>query len=120
MDRRRVLGADLDFSDKDVVLSPLPLFHSYALNLSVLCVLAAARANTSWNDFRRSRCWSCCSPGKFTMFPGVPTMFHYLLQRAQEAGVRQARQHAAVYLGGRDHAGDLEPVVRGAFRHHAS
>ena len=27
-------------SDKDVVLSPLPLFHSYALNLSVLSILA--------------------------------------------------------------------------------
>jgi long-chain acyl-CoA synthetase len=25
--------------------------------------------------------------GKYSIFPGVPTMFHYLLQRAQEAGV---------------------------------
>jgi len=25
--------------------------------------------------------------GKYTIFPGVPTMFHYLLQRAQETGV---------------------------------
>ena len=25
--------------------------------------------------------------GKYTLFPGVPTMFHYLLQRAQETGV---------------------------------
>jgi long-chain acyl-CoA synthetase len=27
--------------------------------------------------------------GKYTIFPGVPTMFHYLLHRAQEAGVER-------------------------------
>jgi acyl-CoA synthetase (AMP-forming)/AMP-acid ligase II len=27
--------------------------------------------------------------GKYSVFPGVPTMFHYLLQRAQEAGVNR-------------------------------
>jgi long-chain acyl-CoA synthetase len=30
-----------ELTEKDVILSPLPLFHSYALNLSVLGVLAA-------------------------------------------------------------------------------
>ena len=35
-----------DLSDKDVVLSPLPLFHSYALNLSVLRVLAVGSQRT--------------------------------------------------------------------------
>src|SRR4029077_5678682 len=34
------LGPSAGLSERDTVLSPLPLFHSYALNLSVLGVLA--------------------------------------------------------------------------------
>ena len=43
-----------DLGENDVVLSPLPLFHSYALNLSVLSVLAAGASEHILEDFRRS------------------------------------------------------------------
>jgi long-chain acyl-CoA synthetase len=78
-----------DFSDEDVVLSPLPLFHSYALNLSVLSVLAAGASEHIMERFSPQQVLELLQSGKYTVFPGVPTMFHYLLQRAQEAGVNR-------------------------------
>lgn len=71
-------------SENDTVLSPLPLFHSYALNLSVLSVLAVGATEHIMERFSTDRALALLGTGAFTVFPGVPTMFHYLLQRAQE------------------------------------
>jgi long-chain acyl-CoA synthetase len=76
-----------NLSDQDVVLSPLPLFHSYGLNLSVLSVLAVGASEHILERFSPQQALELLQSGKYSIFPGVPTMFHYLLQRAQEAGV---------------------------------
>ena len=67
-------------NERDVVLSPLPLFHSYALNLSVLGVLATGASEYIMERFSTSEAVKLLQTGAFTYFPGVPTMFHYLLQ----------------------------------------
>jgi long-chain acyl-CoA synthetase len=67
-------------SERDTVLSPLPLFHSYALNLSVLSVLATGASEYIMEKFSTSEVIRLLKTGEFTYFPGVPTMFHYLLQ----------------------------------------
>jgi long-chain acyl-CoA synthetase len=74
-------------NENDVVLSPLPLFHSYGLNLSVLGVLATGASEHILEKFSPQLALELLKTGKYSVFPGVPTMFHYLLQRAQEAGV---------------------------------
>jgi long-chain acyl-CoA synthetase len=71
-------------SDKDSVLSPLPLFHSYALNLSVLSVLAAGASEYIMEKFSTAEVLTLLGTGSYTLMPGVPTMYHYLLQRARE------------------------------------
>jgi long-chain acyl-CoA synthetase len=76
-----------ELTDKDVILSPLPLFHSYALNLSVLTVLAVGASEHILEKFSPQLALELMQTGKYTMFPGVPTMFHYLLNRASETGV---------------------------------
>jgi acyl-CoA synthetase (AMP-forming)/AMP-acid ligase II len=70
-------------SETDTVLSPLPLFHSYALNLSVLSILATGAAAHILEKFSTAEVLSLLESGRYTLFPGVPTMFHYLLQAAQ-------------------------------------
>lgn len=70
-------------SDQDHVLSPLPLFHSYALNLSVLGILAAGASEYIMEKFSTSEALRLLESGTFTLFPGVPTMFHYLLETAK-------------------------------------
>ena len=67
-------------SDRDVVLSPLPLFHSYALNLSVLSILATGASEYIIEKFSTGEAVRLLKTGEFTLFPGVPTMFHYLLE----------------------------------------
>ncbi len=76
-------------SERDTVLSPLPLFHSYALNLSVLSILAAGATEYIMEKFSTSEAVRLLKTGEFTYFPGVPTMFHYLLQATRgEKGVK--------------------------------
>lgn len=69
-------------SERDVVLSPLPLFHSYALNLSVLSILAVGASEFIMEKFSTKEVCRLLSSGEFTMFPGVPTMFNYLVEAA--------------------------------------
>lgn len=71
-------------SEKDKVLSPLPLFHSYALNLSVLSILATGASEYIMEKFSTAEALEHLKTGAYTLMPGVPTMFHYLLQRARE------------------------------------
>ncbi|SFO92883.1 Acyl-CoA synthetase (AMP-forming)/AMP-acid ligase II [Bradyrhizobium sp. Ghvi] len=78
-----------ELTDKDVVLSPLPLFHSYGLNLSVLSVLAVGASEHIMEKFSPQQALDLLQTGKYSILPGVPTMFHYLLHRAQEAGVER-------------------------------
>jgi long-chain acyl-CoA synthetase len=70
-------------SERDTVLSPLPLFHSYALNLSVLAILATGASEYIMEKFSTSEAMRLLHTGEFTVFPGVPTMFHYLMQGAE-------------------------------------
>jgi long-chain acyl-CoA synthetase len=70
-------------SDRDHVLSPLPLFHSYALNLSVLGILATGASAYIMDRYSTSEALKLLDGGPFTLMPGVPTMFHYLLQGAE-------------------------------------
>jgi len=74
--------------EHDVVLSPLPLFHSYALNLSVLGVLATGASEHIMEKYSTGEAVKLLRTGEFTFFPGVPTMFHYFLQATHaEAGL---------------------------------
>ena len=78
-----------ELTSKDVVLSPLPLFHSYGLNLSVLSVLAIGASEHLMEKFSPQLALELMQSGRYTIFPGVPTMFHYLLHRAQETDVER-------------------------------
>lgn len=70
-------------NEDDTLLSPLPLFHSYALNLSVMSVLAVGASEYILSRFSTSDVMALLKSGAFTVFPGVPTMFHYLLEAAR-------------------------------------
>jgi long-chain acyl-CoA synthetase len=87
-------------SERDTVLSPLPLFHSYALNLSVLGVLATGASVFIMERFSTSEAVRLLKTGEFTYFPGVPTMFHYLLQATRgETGLRLPKLRLCVSAG---------------------
>ena len=71
---------------EDVILSPLPLFHSYALNFCVLSIVANGASEYIMERFSTDRAMALLSEDRFTLMPGVPTMFHYLMLTAKETG----------------------------------
>ena len=74
-------------TEHDRVLSPLPLFHSYALNLCVLGILATGASEYILERFSTREVFHLLDSGDFTVMPGVPTMFHYLLNAARGEGL---------------------------------
>ena len=90
----------------DVVLSSLPLFHSYALNLSVLGVLATGASEHIITKFSPQQTLELLQTDKYSVFPGVPTMFHYIMQRAQELGIEKLGR-ARVFIS----AGAIMPAA---------
>jgi acyl-CoA synthetase (AMP-forming)/AMP-acid ligase II len=70
----------LGLREQDFVLSPLPLFHSYALNFSVLSVLAVGASEHILERYSTQEVLAQLGTGAYTVLPGVPTMFHYLLE----------------------------------------
>ena len=84
----------------DVVLAPLPLFHSYAINFTVLGILATGATERIMTRFSPARALELLQAGEVTLLPGVPTMFHYLLLTAREKGVRDlGRLRACISAG---------------------
>ncbi len=64
------------------LLSPLPLFHSYALDLCVLGVVATGASVHVMARFTTDGVLEALRSGGFTLMAGVPTMFQYLLNAA--------------------------------------
>lgn len=79
-------GLDAD----DVMLSPLPLFHSYALSLCVLSVVAVGASEMLLERFSTQEVIKQLGTGRYTLMPGVPTMFHYLLEAGRTVGTHLA------------------------------
>lgn len=75
-------------SADDYVLNALPLYHSYALNLAVVSIIATGASEYLMENFSTSRLAEVLSEEPITLLPGVPTVFHYMLGRAKEEGRR--------------------------------
>jgi rifamycin polyketide synthase module 1/2/3 len=71
----------------DLVLSPLPLFHSYAIDLCIAGVLAVGATEYVCERFRAPDVLDLLSREPITLMPGVPTMFHRLLEAARDRGL---------------------------------
>ncbi|KAA9383574.1 class I adenylate-forming enzyme family protein [Neorhizobium galegae] len=73
-------------NEKDVVLNTLPLYHSYALNIAVLSIIATGASEYIMEKFSTTQATGLLRTGRFTFMPGVPTVFHYFLSACQASG----------------------------------
>jgi long-chain acyl-CoA synthetase len=71
-------------NENDYVLNSLPLFHSYALNLAVVSIIATGASEYIMEQFSTSAMAELLIQEPVTVLPGVPTFFHYMLERAKE------------------------------------
>jgi rifamycin polyketide synthase module 1/2/3 len=75
----------------DVMLSPLPLFHSYALSFCVISIIAVGATEMILERFSTTEVMKHLATGQYTLMPGVPTMFHYLLESGRSSGAQMVR-----------------------------
>lgn len=73
-------------NEDDIVLNTLPLYHSYALNIAVLSIIATGASEYIMEKFSTSQATELLRTGRFTFMPGVPTVFHYFLSACQASG----------------------------------
>jgi long-chain acyl-CoA synthetase len=73
-------------NETDVVLNTLPLYHSYALNIAVMSIIATGASEYIMEKFSTSHATELLRTGRFTFMPGVPTVFHYFLSACQTSG----------------------------------
>lgn len=74
----------LGMNEQTVLLSPLPLFHSYALDLCVLGTIGAGATVHIMDRFSTPEVLAKLRAGGNTMLAGVPTMFQYVLHATDE------------------------------------
>ena len=77
----------LGLGPDDVVLSSLPLFHSYALNFCVLSIVANGASEHIMKKFSTDLVLEMLATNRFTLMPGVPAIFHYVMIKARERGI---------------------------------
>jgi long-chain acyl-CoA synthetase len=67
------------YREDDVVLCALPLFHSYAVNSCMIQVMMAGATQVILERFTPDGVLRAIQDHRVTLFPGVPTMFNYLV-----------------------------------------
>jgi long-chain acyl-CoA synthetase len=73
------------YREDDIVLCALPLFHSYAVNSCMIQVMMAGAGQVILERFTPEGVLQAIQRHRVTIFPGVPTMFNYLVNFADRA-----------------------------------
>ena len=67
------------YREDDIVLCALPLFHSYAVNSCMIQVMMAGAGQVILERFTPDGVLQAIQDHRISVFPGVPTMFNYLV-----------------------------------------
>jgi long-chain acyl-CoA synthetase len=92
-------SAVLGLGSEDYVLSPIPLYHAYALGVSVLGALAVGARELVLRRFETDLVLRAMRDLPVTFFPGVPTMFSYLCQRGDRSSIEGTRMRLCMSGG---------------------
>jgi long-chain acyl-CoA synthetase len=74
-----VSAPTVGFHADDVILCPIPLFHLFALGACFLEILTVGATTVIHDRFSPEGVLEAIGQHKVTIFPGVPTMYAYLL-----------------------------------------
>jgi rifamycin polyketide synthase module 1/2/3 len=89
----------LDLGPDEELLSALPLFHSYALDLTVVAIVATGASLRLLPRFSPARAIATLREEPVSLFAGVPTMFHYLVEHLDGEPLRAQRLRLCVSAG---------------------
>ncbi len=86
-------------SADDYMLTALPLYFSYAVDLPVLGTLVTGATARVMERFSVTEALELLNSGEFTLFPGVPTMFHYLLLKGGDGPLNFGKLRLCISAG---------------------
>ena len=89
----------LGLSSDDRMLSALPLFHSYALDLTVIAVIASGATIRLLARYSPKHVTETLRSEEITVFPGVPTMFQYVVEHLGDQELKPKALRLCVSAG---------------------
>lgn len=100
IDNMIALKETWQWTDQDVLLHILPIFHVHGLNVALLGGLYAGSTIIMHEKFEPSKVWNTIAGKKCTMLMGVPTMYHRLLDQWEKFEKKPDIQSMRVFISG--------------------
>ena len=88
------------WSDRDVLLHVLPLFHVHGLNVATLGCLYAGATMIMLEKFEPRRVWKTLELEKCTLFMGVPTIYQRLINEWKNLEHKPDLSKMRVFISG--------------------
>jgi malonyl-CoA/methylmalonyl-CoA synthetase len=89
-----------EWTDRDVLLHALPLFHVHGLFVALHGGLHAGATIIMQEKFDPARIWTTIERAKCTLFMGVPTMYQRLLNQWESMDTKPALNSMRVFISG--------------------
>jgi malonyl-CoA/methylmalonyl-CoA synthetase len=89
-----------EWTDRDVLLHALPLFHVHGLFVALHGGLYAGATIIMQEKFDPARIWKTIEREKCTLFMGVPTMYQRLLNQWESMDTKPALNTMRVFISG--------------------
>jgi len=88
------------WSDRDVLLHVLPLFHVHGLNVATLGCLHAGATMIMFEKFEPRRVWETLAAEHCTIFMGVPTIYQRLINEWEKVEPKPDLEQMRVFISG--------------------
>ncbi len=96
----RALHQAWEWSDRDILLHVLPLFHVHGLNVAALGCLYAGATMIMVEKFEPKRVWATLGSSNCTLFMGVPTIYQRLINEWEKLEPQPDLQKMRLFVSG--------------------
>jgi malonyl-CoA/methylmalonyl-CoA synthetase len=88
------------WSDRDILLHVLPLFHVHGLNVATLGCLYAGATMIMFEKFEPRRVWETITDAKCTVFMAVPTIYQRLINEWEKLEFKPDLSSMRLFISG--------------------
>ncbi|MFM7886866.1 MAG: AMP-binding protein, partial [Pseudanabaena sp.] len=96
------------WSDRDILLHVLPLFHVHGLNVAALGCLYAGATMIMFEKFEPRRTWETLTSQNCTIFMAVPTIYQRLMNEWEKLEPKPNLQQMRLFVSGSAPLSDLQ------------
>ncbi len=89
-----------EWSDRDILLHVLPLFHVHGLNVAALGCLYAGATMIMFEKFEPRRAWETLTSQHCTIFMAVPTIYQRLMNEWEKLEPKPNLQQMRLFISG--------------------